>query len=334
VEELVAAEPADGPLPARLADVILSRVEQLAEPTAALLRQATVLTEDLDDALLAAITGRTTEQTTAALRDALAHQFLVIEGRRCRFRHALVREALYEDLLPGERERLHRAAALAVDGSSWAQRQPEHTRWATLAHHWDAACDFPHAFPAAVRAGEAAVWFERALRLWDRVPDPEQAARMNCAQLLLRAAEAVLPSLSPRALVLAEAARDALDDGAEPEERAAITGRIGRMNWVHHRGTAAATAYEQAVALLADRPPSAAKARSLADLGQSLLLRSQLRQAETVLRQALSEARGGRRAPGGGSCLVQPRGRPVRTRPDQPRPPHAPRRPAAEPRRR
>jgi predicted ATPase len=86
VEELVAAEPADGPLPARLADVILSRVEQLAEPTAALLRQATVLTEDLDDALLAAITGRTTEQTTAALRDALAHQFLVIEGRRCRFR--------------------------------------------------------------------------------------------------------------------------------------------------------------------------------------------------------------------------------------------------------
>jgi DNA-binding CsgD family transcriptional regulator/tetratricopeptide (TPR) repeat protein len=301
VEELVAAAPSDRPLPVRLADVILSRVERLAEPTATLLRQATVLAEDLDDALLAAITGRTAEEATAAMRDALAHQFLVIEGRRCRFRHALVREALYEDLLPGERERLHRAAALALDGSSWAGRQPEHTRWATLAYHWDAACDFPQAFPAAVRAGEAAervgalgeaaAWFERALRLWDRVPDPEHAARMNRAQLLLRAAEAVMPSLSPRALVLAEAARDALDDDAEPEERAAIIGRIGRMNWVHHRGTAAATAYEQAVALLSGRPPSAAKARSLADLGQSLLLRSQLHQAGTVLRDALSEAR-------------------------------------------
>jgi DNA-binding CsgD family transcriptional regulator/tetratricopeptide (TPR) repeat protein len=251
--------------------------------------------------MLAAITGRPLEETTAAMRDALAHQFLVIEGRRCRFRHALVREALYEDLLPGERERLHRAAALAMEASPRARRLPAHTRWATLAYHWDAAGDSPQAFPAAVRAdeaaeqvgalAEAAAWFERALRLWDHVADPALAAGMSRAQLLLRAAEALLPSMSPRALVLARAALDALDAGAEPEEWAAITGRIGRMNWVHHRGTAAAAAYEQAVALLADRPPSAGKARSLAELGGSLLMRSQHRRAETVLTDALSAAR-------------------------------------------
>jgi tetratricopeptide (TPR) repeat protein len=54
---------------------------------------------------------------------------------------------------------------------------------------------------------------------------------------------------------------------------------------------AAAAAYEQAVALLADRPPSVGKARSLAALGGSLLMRSQHRRAETVLTDALSAAR-------------------------------------------
>jgi DNA-binding CsgD family transcriptional regulator/tetratricopeptide (TPR) repeat protein len=301
IEELAATGPLGGPLPGRLSDVILSRVERLARPTAALLRQGTVLADDLDDSMLATITGRPLEETTAAMRDAVAHQFLVIAGRRCRFRHALVREALYEDLLPGERERLHRAAALAMDGSPWAGRLPEHTRWATLAYHWDAARDLPRAFAAAVRAGaaaervsapaEAAVWFERALSLWDQVPAPAQAARMSRAQLLLRAAEAILPSLSPHATALAQAALDALDAGAEPEQRAAILGRVARMHWVHHRGHDAVSAYEQAVALLASRPPSAQRALSLAELGQSLLLRSLHRQAETVLAGALLAAR-------------------------------------------
>jgi tetratricopeptide (TPR) repeat protein len=113
---------------------------------------------------------------------------------------------------------------------------------------------------------------------------------MSHGQLLLRAAEALLPSLSPRVLVLAKAALDAFDADAEPEDRAAVIGRIARMNWVHHRGPAAAAAYEQAVALLAGRPPSAGKARSLAELGESLLLRSQHRRAATVLRDALSAA--------------------------------------------
>jgi DNA-binding CsgD family transcriptional regulator len=301
IEELAATAPLGGPLPGRLSDVILSRVERLPESAVTLLRQGTVLADDLDDAMLAAITGRLLEETTAAMRDALAHQFLVIASGRCRFRHALVREALYEDLLPGERERLHRAAALAIDGSPWAERLPEHTRWATLAYHWDAARDLPQAFTAAVHGGEAAervsapaeaaVWFERALSLWDQVPAPAQAAQMSRAQLLLRAAEAVLPSLSPHALALAQAALDALDPAAEPEQRAAVLGRIARMRWVHHRGPDAVAAYEQAVALLADRPPSAQKARALAELGQSLMLRSQHRQAETVLHDALRAAR-------------------------------------------
>ena len=69
VEELVAAAPSGGRLPARLSDVILSRVERLPEPTVTVLRQATVLGDDLDDALLAAISGQPLEEITAALRD-------------------------------------------------------------------------------------------------------------------------------------------------------------------------------------------------------------------------------------------------------------------------
>ncbi len=57
------------------------------------------------------------------------------------FRHALFQEAAYDDLLPGERQRLHRAFAEAL-----AERQPGNGafaagHWAELAYHWSAARD-------------------------------------------------------------------------------------------------------------------------------------------------------------------------------------------------
>ena len=74
-----------------------------------------------------------------ALREAVAHHVLVADGAdRYAFRHALLQEAVYGDLLPGERVRLHATYArllAAGDGASAAD----------LARHALAAHDLPGA---------------------------------------------------------------------------------------------------------------------------------------------------------------------------------------------
>jgi predicted ATPase len=148
VEELVAAGGIGHGLPATLSDLILSRVERLSEPAQAVLHVAAVLGDEVDDLLLEQVTG---QPATSALREAVSDQVLVIDGDACRFRHALVREALYDDLLPGERERLHLDAARAIEAS---KRLDEHVRWALLAYHWDAGRMPVKAFAASLSAGQ------------------------------------------------------------------------------------------------------------------------------------------------------------------------------------
>ncbi len=298
VEELVASGRLGGGLPDTLAEVILSRIDQLPEDARRLLRAAAVVDDHVDDELLAAVTGEPLELVTAALREAVIEQVLVLDATTCRFRHALVREALYDDLLPGERTRLHVATATVLET---AEHLPPHTRWAMVAHHWDAGRDAARAYTASVRAGleaekvhalaDAAEQYERALGLRERVEDPDAAAGLTAADLLLRAADAIqASSRSSRALTLSEEALRVLGEEAPPERRALVYERMARSNWTLHHGPAAVAAYEEAVALVVDRPVSREKAFVLATLGQSLMVRALYRQAMPLLQQAIEVA--------------------------------------------
>ncbi|MEU4196966.1 AAA family ATPase [Kribbella sp. NPDC026611] len=298
VEEMIAAGAIHGGLPDSLANVILARVERLSSDAQGLLHNAAVLGMDVDDVQLGLITQRPAGTVSAALREAVFHQILVLDGDSCRFRHALIREALYDDLLPGEREDLHRVAALALEAGT---RRDERSRWAQIAYHWYAATDAPRAFGASVRAGleaekvsalaDAAEHFERALRLRGQVPDADAAAGMSRAELLLHAADAVQASSSTnRAIALAQAALDELRD-APPEQRSLVLERIGRSNWTQRHGPEAVAAYEESVAILEGRPPSREQAFALSALGQSMMVRQQYRDAEAVLTRAITIAR-------------------------------------------
>jgi DNA-binding CsgD family transcriptional regulator/tetratricopeptide (TPR) repeat protein len=298
LEELVAASHGRGGLPPTVTDAILIRVGELSPATSTVLHQAAVLGQTIDDELLAEVTGTPVAQVADALREAVSRQLLVVDQLGCRFRHALVREALYDDLLPGERERLHAAAARALQRPE-RPRIDEHVRWTWLAYHADATHDVPLAFVASVRAGieserqhalaDAAGHYDHALQLWDRVPDPQVAAGMPKAELLLRAAKVTqYSSHSLRDVALVESALAALSEDVRPEQRALFLERLGRVNWIHQRGAQAVAAYEQAVALLRDRPASTEQAFTLAALGQSLALRAHFREAETVLRRAIA----------------------------------------------
>jgi DNA-binding NarL/FixJ family response regulator len=193
-EELLAAS--DRNLPAGLAALLLNRVEQLSDAAQRVLRTAAVAGRKADDELVRAASGLQAAEYEDAVREAVAHQLLVPDGAEGYvFRHALLREAIYADLLPGERTRLHAAMSallseesrLAVPGTA-----------AQLAQHCLASHDIQGAFAASVRAGseadelgapaEAHRHYDQALALWERVAEPEKTAGLSRGKLGLKSA--------------------------------------------------------------------------------------------------------------------------------------------------
>ena len=300
-EELLAVRTGTGALPDSVRDAILARVARLPESVQRVLREAALVGGTVDDRLLSAVAGRPLGEIGEALREAVAHQILVLERDGCRFRHALVREAVYEELLPGERQRLHESTATTLAAQPELAGGPEHVRWALLAYHWGAADEQPNAFAASVRAGleaqqvgaqaDAADHFERALRLWPTITDPEAVAGLDQPSLLLHAAAACDGVGSPvRAVALAESAVALLERHAEPERLAAALERLGHHRWATGDRLGTRDARRQAAALVTDRPPSQVQALALFTLGRQLMVEDRFVEAEPALRRALAVA--------------------------------------------
>ena len=211
-------------MPAGLADLLLNRVEQLSDASQRVLRAAAVAGRRADDELVQAASGLQAAEYEDAVREAVTHRLLVPDGTEGYvFRHALLREAVYADLLPGERTRLHGTMSsllsdehrLAVPGTA-----------AELAQHSLASHDIPAAFAASVRAGEEAErlgapaeahrHFDQALALWERVTEPEKTAGMARGKLgLLSATSAADSGDYERAVHLLRRLRQAFAAAAE-----------------------------------------------------------------------------------------------------------------------
>ncbi len=200
-EELLAASAAGmRELPVTLRDALLARVERLSAGAQEVVRVAAVVERPVRHELLAAVTGLDAAALMEAARDAVTNQVLVSgPDETYAFRHALVGEAVHDDLLPGERTALHAAVAAAIEEAPERLGEVSHARVAAdLACHWRGALDLPRALGASVRAGlaaralyahgEALSHFENALAIWDRVPDAEAQAGMPRSELLRSAA--------------------------------------------------------------------------------------------------------------------------------------------------
>ena len=183
-EELLAADqdPNQAGVPGHLSDLLLARIDALEAGPRALLRVASVNGTRLDTETLADLAGLDQVQMESSLRDALDANVLRQNGDTLEFRHPLLREATYDDLMPDERTRLHGRLAEILQASVDAEADPGVAALSRLAFHWNAAHDLPRTLAASVRAGlaakrlgaaEAVTQFERALSLWDRVPDAE-----------------------------------------------------------------------------------------------------------------------------------------------------------------
>ena len=131
----------------------------------------------------------------AAARESVRYGVIGVDGDHYAFRHALVREAILADLLPGERARYHARYAEAYEAQAAAGGR---RLAAEISYHWIGARDPARAFPAtiqAMREARAAVAYataaqlgERALELWSLVREPERVAGMTRLELMGRTA--------------------------------------------------------------------------------------------------------------------------------------------------
>ncbi|MFE2295936.1 AAA family ATPase [Streptomyces sp. NPDC059452] len=164
-----------------LRDLLLVRVEALPEHAQRVARVVAEGGSHVEHELLAAVAGLCEDDLNEALRAAVGANLLqpAPDNDGYRFRHSLVREAVSDDLLPGERTRVNRRYAEALEADPSLVRDDE--RATRLASYWYAAHDPAKALPAVLHAAvqarrryaysEQLRLLERAMDLWDDVPD-------------------------------------------------------------------------------------------------------------------------------------------------------------------
>ncbi|WP_106402484.1 helix-turn-helix transcriptional regulator [Actinocorallia populi] len=290
VEALAGEESAE--LPESLRDLVLAGVRRLPGASQELLRIAAAGGQSLEDGLLAAVAGREGAALDEALRPAVEANVLAVDGEGYVFRHALIREAVRDDLLPGELRRLHLAYARTLEERPWLV--PPGRAASERAYHWYAARDLPRALESAWLASgeamrsaayaEALALSERVLELSEQVPSD-----LDRTEVLRRAVTAAeLSGELDRGIELAGVALERVD---EPVARTELLSCRGRMNLHLHRVEGAADLRE-AAALLADRPPSATRARALATLAKYLFkIPDSLDETWRAAREAVRAAR-------------------------------------------
>ncbi|MEO8329748.1 MAG: helix-turn-helix transcriptional regulator, partial [Candidatus Nanopelagicales bacterium] len=266
-EELVAAtELGNRSLPTDLAELLLVRLDQLDDATRLVVRAAAVAGRRVSHDLLAAVVDLGELDLERALRSAVEANVLGAGGADgYAFRHALLAEAVYDDLLPGERVRVHGtyvAALLSGDVPGTA---------AELARHARATHDSSTAARASIRAGdeamtvagpgEAARHYEVALEL---LADPEltDASDVDLVELTVKASTAAINAGHVlRALALVQDQLGAMPVGAPPLDRARLLLALGQASMLIESNVDALAATTEALHLVPAEPPTALRAR-------------------------------------------------------------------------
>ncbi len=302
-EELLATEDPDAArLPESLRDALLVRLRELS-PAAREVVRVIGVGWSVSHPLLSQVTTLDESALLAALRETVDRAVVVPDPQTGRygFRHALIAEAVYADLLPAERSRLHRAfaEALAAD-ANLGDASPARAA-AELANHWYAAGAMRQALPALVVAadeargvhaqGETLAHLVRATELADRIHDAGSLIPLQRWELDARtalAAEAV--GDFERALdSWHQALEHAVDAGHAV--RADLLVRLGETEFLAGRLDGLVAARRAAVELVPAEPPTALRAFVLAKLAIALSLAAQLEDARPMAEEALAVAR-------------------------------------------
>ncbi|MDT9697362.1 AAA family ATPase [Streptomyces sp. P17] len=304
-----------------LRDLLLVRVEALPETAQRVARIVAEGGSTVEYRLLAAVARLPEDDLIEALRAAVGASILSAApgGDGYRFRHSLVREAVSDDLLPGERSRLNRAYAEALEADP--SLVPADERVMRLASYWYHAHDPAKALPAVLDASvtarcrhaysEQLRLLERAMELWDTAPEDVRAtlrpvdytevyppcgcdpatAPLRYLDLMAEAAVAGrLCGERERALKITKRALHLLDDEGDPLRAAWFWIQRSRLVQAQARGDGwqeIATAQE----LVRGLPPSEVHAEVLATAAAWAMVRAPGPEAMTAAERAVEYAR-------------------------------------------
>jgi DNA-binding CsgD family transcriptional regulator/tetratricopeptide (TPR) repeat protein len=291
-------------LPVTLHDLLRGRIDALSEPARKVLEAVVVAGRQVAHRLLAAVAGMDDQQLVEALRTAVTDHLLSTRQGQDGYdvRHALLREVVDADLLPGERVRLHADYARALTQRPELAGVSPAVLAAELAVHWDAAGDATQALPARVQAGlaaeharafaEAASHYGRALELWKQVTDPGRPAGLDRVELLAHTADAVaFAGTAQRAVGHLEDALTQVDPAVESVRAAGLLARLGDHRRIAGDEAGGLAAFEQAEQLLAGKPPSVERARVLASHAYALSVSLRIKEAMWRGEEAVACAR-------------------------------------------
>ena len=307
VEELLATD-GSGDLSPAVRDVVAVRLATVPAASRDLLAHAAIIGERFTHELLTVAAAVDADALSEGLRPAMDHGVVTIDADGVfRFRHALVREAAAEQLLPDERARLHRTVADALEGRPDLAAGGERNVHAELAGHRQAAGQPSEAAVASLAAAarateltafaEALAHLERVIDLWSRLDTARidrglEDVRLDAAEAAADAghwhrAVAHLESLLPP---LAEPTETAAV--MEPLHEAALRSKLARARWQAGQGDAALDESERASRLLGDAPPSQTTAQVRMTYAQHLKLTTSRdpRDAVAPARAALADA--------------------------------------------
>ena len=291
-EELVAASALGSPGVAEdLSRLLLVRFDQLGPVGQHVVRMVAVAGRHVSHALLARVAGLSDAELDQGLREAVEYHVLVpTESGGYAFRHALLAETVYDDLLPGERVRAHEryAATLADDRSLGS--------WAELARHAAAAGDRELALTASINAGDAAMsvggpqeaWrhYQQAMSLIsDQHPDADGVA-------LRAAAAAVAKGMAIKAVALLEERLARRPAGSDPAAHAELLAAISTAARVTESTFDTLAATKEGLSLLdgLDGDHAAVRAKLLAAHVQALVDRGRDETALKVIPEAIEVA--------------------------------------------
>jgi DNA-binding CsgD family transcriptional regulator len=297
-EELLAAARGPSPqqLPSTLAETLLARVDALEPQTAGVLQYVAVGGGRVDHEVLAHVVTVDEPTLSNALSEAVNQHVIVISDDAYAFRHAAFTEAVYRALLPGSRARMHAAFAEALEttGSSDANAVERAT-------HWYAAGDSARALPATIEAANTArrmhapqstttLW-ERAVALFEDMEARGVTPDVDAVALRMAAADAANWSGdTARAIANIERALATVDATADPYLAGRLQERLGWFRARHGDDDGALIAYERALDLVPESPPSAARSVALAATGRARSRRYEFDEARALCEAAVDVA--------------------------------------------
>lgn len=287
------AEAHTAPRPPTLRLTILRRISFLAAETLEVMRVASVLGSTFSLSELSAMIGRSAGELLTPIQEAARAGVLVDEGTSLRFRHDLIREAIYEDLPLGLRSGLHLDAARALEVSgSPALRVAEHIARGASSGDRGAVQRLREMAEASVIVAPAA-----AVRLLERALELVAATDPSRIQV---AAALVMPLYLTGRITEADAlAREVLAGSPDPVTEYIVRRSLAYSLVIRGHAFEAVSAYRLVVKTLAPARGESAEANhavDLVNLSTALLNSGDTQEAQRVAEEAraLAENTGSR----------------------------------------